>query len=131
MRKLTNEEAVAEYLHRLSHPLKNAVEMLRHAVLETNAEIGERIKWNALSFYYLGEMGTFEPTEREIVTFNLSRKDFILLVFPNAGDIVVGESVLEGNFPDGRRLAKFFSLDDAIQRRDSLRHIIRQIVGKK
>lgn len=45
---------VEAYLAALEHPLKPGVERLRAAILASNDEITERVKWNAPSFCYAG-----------------------------------------------------------------------------
>ncbi|GAA1629884.1 DUF1801 domain-containing protein [Georgenia ruanii] len=45
---------VEAYLAALDHPLKPGVERLRAAILASNDEITERVKWNAPSFCSAG-----------------------------------------------------------------------------
>lgn len=56
----------------LNHPLKDEVERLRTAILESNDRITEHVKWNAPSFRYAGE---------DRVTFRLYPEDRVQLVF--------------------------------------------------
>ena len=44
--KLTDDQQVNEHIQKLDTPLAEIVETLRQIILETDAEIGERIKWN-------------------------------------------------------------------------------------
>src|SRR4051812_3629708 len=46
---------VASYLRALRHPMKDGVAALRRAILHSNAEISEHIKWNAPSFCHGGD----------------------------------------------------------------------------
>ena len=39
----------------LDHPMKEGIERLRVAILDSNEEITEHVKWNAPSFRYAGE----------------------------------------------------------------------------
>ena len=39
----------------LDHPLKEGVEQLRAAILDSNDDITEHVRWNAPSFRYAGE----------------------------------------------------------------------------
>ena len=41
---------VAEFLPQLSHPLKDGIIELRAAILASDEQITEQIKWNAPSF---------------------------------------------------------------------------------
>ncbi len=126
--KLTNVEQVTDYLLKLEHPLKPVVEVLREIVLSSNNEIDEQIKWNSPSFYYSGEMKSFDPKEykRDIVVFNLHKKDVVLLVFPTGSKISDQTGLLKGNYPDGRRIATFSSMDDVKDREDDLQTVLRE-----
>jgi len=61
------------------------VEALRQLILSTDPEIGEEVKWNAPTFFYSGEMRSFDPKEykRYLIVFNLFKQDCIRLVFPS------------------------------------------------
>ena len=86
--KLTDTEQVTEHIEKLDAPIAEIVEVLRQTILDTDKEIGERIKWNNPSFYYTGEMQPFDPKEykREIIVFNLF-KNRIMLVFPSGAKV--------------------------------------------
>jgi hypothetical protein len=56
----------------LDHPLKEVIERLRAAILDSNDGISEHVKWNAPSFCYAGE---------DRVTFRLYPVDRAQLVF--------------------------------------------------
>ena len=106
--------SVADYLQQLDHPLKNVAEALKQIMLNADKEIDVQIKWNSLSFYYTGQMKPFDPKEykRDIVVFNLHKKDLVLLVFPTGARIDDNTRLLEGKFTDGRKTATFTSMDD-------------------
>ncbi|WP_346318421.1 DUF1801 domain-containing protein [Chitinophaga sp. YIM B06452] len=131
-RKPGPEETVAGYFSQLSHPLKEVVEALRQTVLAADPEIGEQIKWNSPSFCYTGEMKAFDPKEykRDIVVFNLHKNDFVLLVFPTGAVVDDKTGLLEGKYPDGRRMAKFSSLDEVKQRTKDLQGVIKAWLEK-
>lgn len=126
--KLTNEEQVIDHLLKLDHPLKSVVEALRKIILAVDSEIGEQVKWNSPSFYYTGEMKSFDPKEykRDIVVFNLHKKDKVLLVFPTGAKINDKTGLLDGKFPDGRKIAVFSSLDEVKDRADDLKTVVRE-----
>jgi hypothetical protein len=46
---------VAQHLEDLDHPRKHDIERVRSALLASDAELGERIKWNAPSIGYDGQ----------------------------------------------------------------------------
>jgi len=62
---------VDRFLQELDHPLKEGIELLRLAILNSNDQITERIKWNAPSFGY----------DDDRVTFKLRPADRIQLIF--------------------------------------------------
>ncbi len=65
-------QEVDRFMSGLNHPLKDQVERLRTAILESNDRITEHVKWNAPSFRYAGE---------DRVTFRLYPEDRVQLVF--------------------------------------------------
>jgi hypothetical protein len=70
---MTNRsEEVDLLMSRLDHPLKEGIERLRAAILDSNERITEHVKWNAPSFCYAGE---------DRVTFRLFPRDRVQLVF--------------------------------------------------
>jgi hypothetical protein len=48
-------QEVDRFMKGLDHPLKEGVEQLRAAILDSNDRITEHIKWNAPCFRYAGE----------------------------------------------------------------------------
>lgn len=70
---LNDSEKVDEYMHKLDHPFKAEVQVIRDIILNANKEITEGIKWNAPCFYYKGDM----------VVFSLHRKQHVLMVLPS------------------------------------------------
>jgi hypothetical protein len=125
--KPSEPDKVDAYMQRLKHPLGDVVEALRQAILSTDRGIGEEIKWNAPSFFFSGEMKSFDPKEykRYLIVFNLYRKDCIRLVFPSGARVKDKSGLLEGNYPDGRRLALFSSLQDVKSKKASLQAVIK------
>ena len=125
--KLTDEEQVTEHIEKLDAELQVIVETLRQIILETDGEIGERIKWNNPSFYYTGEMKPFDSKEykREIIVFNLF-KGKIMLVFPSGSKITNTFGLLEGDYKDGRRLVIFKDLEDVLSKKNALQSIIKE-----
>ena len=63
---------VAEFLRNLSHPLRDEIARVRAAILASDDEITEHIKWKAPSFCYHGD---------DRVTFRLQPGDRLQLVF--------------------------------------------------
>lgn len=102
--KSSNTELVSAYIQELEEPKRSIVQALREVILNTDPEIAEEIKWNAPSFYYTGEMKSFDPKDytRHIIVMNLHRR--ILMVFPGGARIDNTSGLLTGDYADGRRL---------------------------
>jgi hypothetical protein len=126
--KLTSTAAVQKFLDDCDHPLKAAMEEIRRIVLSTDPEIEEQIKWNAPAFFYAGDMKAFDPKEykRDILVYNLHKKEYLLLVFPTGAKIEDSSGLLEGNFPDGRKTVSFSSLEQVKQRANDLQTVIKK-----
>jgi hypothetical protein len=87
----------------LNHPLKEGVEQLRTAILDSNDQITEHIKWNAPSFCYKGE---------DRVTFRLYPEDRVQLIF-HRGAKVKGDAA-DFAFDDHTGLLKWVAADRAV-----------------
>jgi hypothetical protein len=125
--KLTDAEQVTEHIQKLDPEVAKIVETIRQIILNTDKEIGERIKWNNPSFYYLGDIKPFNPKEykREIAVFNLF-KGRIMLVFPSGAKINDTTGLFEGDYKDGRRLIIFKDLEDVLLKQNNLQNIIKE-----
>lgn len=106
-----NEE-VTKFVEQLDEPEKGIVSLIRGAILDSNDEITEQIKWNAPSFCHAGE---------DRVTFRLKLKDrSAQLIFhrgakvKDASDFTFDDSseLLEWAAAD-RAVLKLMDLDDA------------------
>jgi hypothetical protein len=119
-------ESVTTHIQKLEPGFAPIVEAVRQLILNTDAIIGEQIKWNSPSFFYTGQMKPFDPKtyKRDIVVMNL-RKGEILLVFPTGATITDTTGLLEGNYTDGRRMAKFITMDDVKKKGKDLQTVIR------
>jgi hypothetical protein len=120
-----SENLVTAYIQKLEPALAEIIETLRQIILSTDTAIGEQIKWNSPSFYYTGEMKPFDPKEykRDIVVINI-HKGYALLVFPTGAKVKDGLGLLEGDYKDGRRLAKFYNMEDVATKGASLKKVI-------
>ena len=124
--KLTDAEQVSAHIEKLEPAIGEIVEYLRQIILDTDSEIGERIKWNNPSFYYTGEMPEFDPKEykRDMIVMNL-HKGKIMMVFPSGAKVNDTSGLLEGDYKDGRRIAFIKDMDDAKVRKNDLQLIIK------
>jgi hypothetical protein len=119
-------ENVTAHIQKLDPAFASIIEAVRKLILNTDTTIGEQIKWNSPSFFYTGTMKPFDPKtyKRDIVVMNL-RKGEILLVFPTGATITDTTGLLEGNYTDGRRMAKFITMDDVKQKGKDLQTVIK------
>jgi len=124
--KLTDGEQVSQHIKKLEPKLAEAVEALRQIILSTDKEIGERIKWNNPSFYYLCEMKESDPKEykRDMIVMNLF-KGRMMLVFPSGAKVNDKSGLLEGDYKDGRRIVIFKDLADVKEKQKALQKIIK------
>ena len=129
--KISDQAKVAAYIERLDAVLRGTVEKIRKIILDTDVNIGERIKWNNPSFYYTGEMVPFDPKEykRDIAVFNLY-KGRIMLVFPSGAKVKDDMGLLEGDYKDGRRMVQFVDAEDVEVKAEALQCVIRNWLGQ-
>jgi len=123
--KLSDKEQVTAHIKKLDPSFGKIIEAIRQIILNTDKEIGERIKWNNPGFYYTGEMKPFDPKEykREIVVFNLY-KGRIMLVFPGGAKVNDGSGLLEGDYKDGRRITIFKDMEEVNSKEKALQDVI-------
>jgi hypothetical protein len=119
--------SVTAYIQKLDPTVGKIVEIIRQIILSRDKEIGERIKWNNPSFFYIGEMKPFDPKEykREIAFFNL-HKDKIMLVFPSGAKVNDTSGLLEGDYKDGRRIIIFKDFAEVHSKEKALKKVIKQ-----
>lgn len=121
----TDSKSVNDFIKNLDQPLAKSVQAIRDIILNSNKQIGERIKWNNPSFFYTGPMKPFDPKEykRDIAVFNLG-KGQIMLVLPSGEKIKDKSGLLEGEYTDGRRLIIFKDLKDVQTKKVALQFCI-------
>jgi uncharacterized protein YdhG (YjbR/CyaY superfamily) len=116
--KLSDAEKVKQHMDAIDHPLKKEVEALRKIIKNSNPGLGERIKWNAPSYYY----------KEDIVTFGPVRTGKVLLVFHHPFVVKVKSELLEGDYKD-RRLVYFDSMSAIKANKKELERIIQEIIS--
>ena len=110
---------------RLDHPLKAGVERLREAILSSDPEITEHVKWKAPSFCRDGE---------DRITFQLRRPDRIQLVFHRGAKVRTDTGSFTFDDPTG--LLQWATADRAIVTFGDLAEIdarageLRELVGR-
>ncbi len=126
--KPTDQEQIQEFYINTDHPLKEVMLKLHSIIMETDPEIGEHIKWNSPAFYFTGEMAPFDPKEykRDIVVYNVHKKDEILLIFPTGAKVVDTTGILGGKFSDTRKSVQIKSMEDLLTMENDLKKVIKQ-----
>ncbi|MEV4657803.1 DUF1801 domain-containing protein [Micromonospora sp. NPDC049301] len=94
---------VDDFMATLDHSLKAGVEELRLAILASNADISEHVKWNAPSFRYNGE---------DRVTFRLRPADRLQLIFHRGAK--VRSDLAEFTFQDPTGLMTWLAPDRGV-----------------
>ena len=122
----TDSIKVTEHIQKLDAEMGKIVETIRQVILKTDSDIGERIKWNNPSFFFTGDIKSFNPKEykREIAVFNLF-KGRIMLVFPSGAKVNDNTGLLEGDYKDGRRLVIFKDMADVLLKEKALRNVLK------
>ncbi len=123
--KPADAERVKDWISHLAPPVRKEIETVRKLIKAGSAKLGERIKWNAPSYYYRPG-GKVEQDVQDIVTFGPYRDEKILLVFHHPAVVKVKSSLLEGNFKD-RRLVYFKDGKEASKQKKELGRIISEI----
>jgi hypothetical protein len=116
--KPTEAEKVANYMEKLEHPLKAEIEAVRTILKSTNANLEERIKWNAPS-YHLNEV--------DLVTFNARMTEKVHLVFHHIAIVGVKSDLLEGDFVD-RRMMYFENMADLEAKKGELVRVLEEMI---
>lgn len=117
--KIVNDTpALDDYMLKLEHPLKAEIEAVRGIILKAHPGITEGVKWNAPSFYYKGDL----------VVIHVKSTDRVHLIFPAGVKIPDDRGTLEGDYPDGRKMAYFYSMPEVEVKKAALENIVRQWV---
>lgn len=119
--KPADAEQVVALMAALDHPLKAEIDALRRIVRAAGPELGERVKWNAPS-YYLGR--------HDMAAFNLRQTGFVQLVLVFPGGLMIDDrrGLLEGDYKD-RRLARFDTMADVEAKRTALAAVVSEWVA--
>ena len=105
---------VDEWFLTLDHPLKNAMLLTRHFVLEADDRISETIKWSTPTFEFKGNIASFQP----------KAKQFVGLLFHRGSEIPGSHPYLEGDSPLAR-VMRFRDEGEVETRRESLQSVFK------
>ena len=125
---------VTAFINKLSPDFANLINDIRKIILDTDAQIGEHIKWNSPAFFFKGEMKPFNAKEykRDLLVINV-HKGIALLIFPTGAVIHDDSGILEGNYSDGRRMITISNAAELAAKKQNLQLVIRkwlQLVGQ-
>jgi hypothetical protein len=126
-----DSESVTKYISEMKPEDSELCELIRKAILEADEQIDEFIKWNVPAYFYKGEMKPYDPKEykRDMLVFNTRQKDHILAVLPSGAKLTNIDNLLEGIYPDGRRLIKFYSMSDFLEKKNAFQQILKEWVS--
>jgi hypothetical protein len=104
---------VEAFLADLAHPLQDAIEAVRAAILAASPEIDEAIKWKSPTFMYRGNMASLDPRS----------KQHVLLLFHTGARSADPGGLIEG---DGAmaRYVRFADLADVRRKRRALTAVV-------
>lgn len=110
-KKQNKTPTVDELMAALQHPLKVEIEAVRAVILNANHKIQERVKWNSPSFHL---------DNKDLAAIHTRAQDCVHVVFVfHHGHMLESEGLLEGDYKD-RRMAKFYSMEDIINKKTAL-----------
>ena len=116
---MTKTEDVDAFMDRLDHPFKAEVQEVRGIIKGVSPDITEQIKWNAPTFSHDGDY---------IATFNLHSVKNVHLVFHHPRVASIESEILEGDYPDGRRMVYFADTDDVKAKKAALEGVVKTLV---
>jgi uncharacterized protein YdeI (YjbR/CyaY-like superfamily) len=117
---------VEDFLKNTDHPLKKELLELRKIIRDSDKTLTEQIKWNAPSFCH---------KEDDRITFNLARRDSLLLIFhrgAKAKKIKFPKPILTKNtdileWPSNdRAVMKFKNMAEVNKNKETLQSIVRE-----
>jgi hypothetical protein len=125
-----DSEAVDGFMAKLDRPLREKMETVRSVMLSADRRITEGIKWNAPSCYCHEWFATFNRSPRA--------KDLVQVIFHRGAKAKPGEKSRYVEDPSGilewitneRCIAKFDGMRDIEMKKDALRRVVAQWVGK-
>lgn len=115
--KEKDSEAVAVYMSNLRHPLKLEINELRSIIKAAHPGIGERIKWNAPSYYY----------KEDMVTFHLRATEHVHLIFHHPYVAEINSPILVRHY-DKRRMLYLKNIDEVKSNKAELQRIMIELV---
>lgn len=102
------------------NPRKEEVLKVRELILASNPKMTEDIKWKAPNFMYKGNLCTFNPRAKKLVT----------LIFHTGASLKDSKGLLEG---DGKtaRVARFHNMEDILSKKEAIEAIVNEWIALK
>ncbi len=116
--KKNRTEDVDEYMAKSDHPMKAEAEEIRRIIKGVDKGIIEEVKWNAPSFSY----------KDYLATFNLRDHTRVHLIFHAKRTPEVKSAILEGDYPDGRRMTYFADMKDVHAKQAELERVVKELI---
>ena len=116
--KKNRTEDVDAYMAKSDHPMNDVVEAVRNIIKGVSKDIIEEVKWNAPSFSH----------NDYIATFNLRDHSRVHLIFHAKRTPEIQSELLEGNYPDGRRMTYFYDMKDVKAKKSELERVIKALI---
>ena len=118
-KKNADDLKIAAYMKSLKHPLKAEVEEVRKIIKNSHADIRERIKWNAPSYY----------TNTDLLSFNLRNSEQVHLVLHHPAIEKISSPLLQGDYK-GRRMIYFKNMKEVRSYKKELQRIITELIAR-
>ena len=104
---------VDAWLEAKQHPMEEAMQAVRQVTLEADSRITESIKWSTPTYYYQGNIFSFNPA-----------KKFVSLLFHTGAQIPRDHPALEGD-TETARVMRFYDVEDVQRRAGELAEVLR------
>ena len=111
---------VDQWFANYENPHKDAMQLVRSIILETDPRVDETIKWQTPTFTYEGNIASFNPRSN----------GHISLLF-HTGAAIPGKHPLLTGGGETARYISFASIDDVRGARKGLQDVIRGWIGSK
>ena len=111
---------VEKLLEEKNHPLDAEIRRVREIILSTDDRVEEAVKWKSPTFTYKGN----------IASFFMNAKKHVSLMFHTGATIDDPSGLLEGDGKEART-AKFYGMDDIVDKKAHLENVIREWIRMK
>jgi len=110
----TRNPDVDAWFERYANPMKETVAAAREVMLDADDRIGEVVKWSTPTFVYKGNLASFQPRAKQLVS----------ILFHEGATIPGAHPILEGG-GDHARYARIAGPEELAARRAELEAVVR------